>query len=96
MRVSTPRKGTHCLSAGTGFVEGHMLTISAQVEVKSVCDWDVDNAEETLILLLEFLLIKDLDCDDARVLDVDIKRLVPIWAHRHAFRHQKKGQAIGQ
>lgn len=52
---------------------------TAEVKVDGLRDGDVDDAEEALILLLELLLVEDLDREDARVLDVDVKRLVPVW-----------------
>ena len=37
------------------------LTITARVEVNHVADANIDDSKEALILLLEFLLIKDLN-----------------------------------
>lgn len=54
------------------------LTISSEVEVEGGRDGNVDHAQESLILLLELLLIKDLDRDDTAVLDHDIESFVPV------------------
>ena len=60
-RVSISRM---CVSTET--VTGQRLdTISSSVEVNHVANADVDHSQEALILLLEFLLVKDLDGEDA-------------------------------
>lgn len=40
-------------------------TIPSSIEINHVPDANVDYAEETLVLLFEFLLVKDLDCKNA-------------------------------
>ena len=45
-------------------------TVSSAVEVKDVRDLDVADAQEALVALLELSLVKDLDRDDGRVLDL--------------------------
>jgi hypothetical protein len=40
-------------------------TISAHVQVNHITNADIDDSQEALILLLEFLLVKDLDRKDA-------------------------------
>jgi hypothetical protein len=44
-------------------------TFTAQIEIQRSGDSDVDDAQESLILAFEFLLIEDLNGDDGRVLD---------------------------
>jgi hypothetical protein len=46
--------------------EGYVSrTITTGVQVDDTANTDVDNTEETLILLLELLLVKDLNGEDA-------------------------------
>jgi hypothetical protein len=44
-------------------------TIAASVQVDDGADADVDDAEEALVLLLEFLLVEDLDRQHALLVD---------------------------
>lgn len=55
-------------SMGWKYIAGH--TVTAQFQINDICDSDVHNAEEPLITLLEFALVKNLDGDDRRVLDI--------------------------
>jgi hypothetical protein len=42
------------------------LTVSIWAELRNdISNTDVDDTQETLVLLLEFLLVKDLNCEDA-------------------------------
>ena len=45
-------------------------TMTAQFQINNVCDSNVHDAEEPLITLLEFALVKNLDGDNGRLLDV--------------------------
>lgn len=49
------------------FVRGlNELTVGIWTELRNdISNTDVDDTQETLILLLEFLLVKDLNCEDA-------------------------------
>ena len=40
-------------------------TITASIQVDDAANTNIDNTEETLVLLLELLLVKDLDCENA-------------------------------
>lgn len=40
-----------------------MLTISTNVQIKHAADAHVDHSKETLVLFLELLLVKDLNCE---------------------------------
>lgn len=51
---------------------------ASKIEIDGLSDRNVDYSQETLILLLELLLIEDLDSEDTPVFDVNIERLVPI------------------
>jgi hypothetical protein len=51
-------------------VARHGRTVAARVQVDYRADADVDDAEEALILLLELLLVKDLDREDALLVDL--------------------------
>ena len=42
--------------------------MTTKLEVDDIADFDVDDAEETLIALLELALVEDLDGDDRRLL----------------------------
>lgn len=53
-------------------------TLSAKLEIKHIGDTNVDNPEKALVALLEFLLIKDLDSNNGRIGDIDIKAVVPV------------------
>lgn len=44
--------------------------MSSSVEVEHIGHLDVDNSEEALVAFLEFALVKDLDGNDRRVLDL--------------------------
>jgi hypothetical protein len=44
-----------------------ILTISANVKVKHAADAHVDHSKETLVLFLELLLVKDLNCQYALI-----------------------------
>lgn len=44
-------------------------TMTTKNEVEYVGHFNIDNAEETLILLLEFALVEDLHGDHRRILD---------------------------
>ena len=56
--------------------------LAAELEVYDLGDADIDNAEEALVALLELLLVEDLDGDDGRVSDGDVKRVVPVGVER--------------
>ena len=43
--------------------------MTTKLEVDDIADFDVDDAEETLIALLELALVEDLDSDHRRLLD---------------------------
>ena len=43
--------------------------MTTKLEVDDIADFDVDDAEETLIALLELALVEDLDSDDRVLLD---------------------------
>ena len=43
--------------------------MTTKLEVDDIADFDVDDAEETLIALLELALVEDLDCNHGGVLD---------------------------
>jgi len=44
-----------------------VLTISTNVQIKHAADAHVDHSEETLVLFLELLLVKDLNCENTLV-----------------------------
>lgn len=44
--------------------------MTAQFQINNICDSNVHDAEEPLITLLEFALVKNLDGDNGRLLDV--------------------------
>jgi len=44
--------------------------MTAQFQINNVCDSNVHNAEKPLITLLEFALVKNLNGDNGRFLDV--------------------------
>jgi hypothetical protein len=48
----------------------HGRTVAARVQVDHRADADVDDAEEALVLLLELLLVKDLDGENALLVDL--------------------------
>lgn len=41
------------------------LTISTNIKVQDAANAHIDHAQEALVLLLELLLVKDLNCKDA-------------------------------
>ena len=53
-----------------GFAPGTCLgTVAPRIEVDDRSYADIDDAEEALVLLLELLLVKDLDCEHALFVD---------------------------
>lgn len=48
--------------------------MASEFEVEHVRDLDVDDAEEALVLSLEFTLVEDLDGDDGSFLDLAVGR----------------------
>lgn len=59
-------------------------TVAAGIEVDDGPYADVDDAEEALVLLLELLLVKDLDCEHALFVDppgLGISRVGGMCAH---------------
>ena len=65
--IASVRSG---ISASTDWKDVVRRTVTAQFQINDICDSDVHNAEEPLITLLEFALVKNLDGDDRRVLDI--------------------------
>lgn len=53
--------------------------VAAEIEVEALRDRNVDDAQEALVLFLELFLVKDLNGDDARILDIEVERFVPVW-----------------
>jgi hypothetical protein len=84
VNVSVSEEGQRCYEPErTG-----QRTLSSQVKIDRLSDGNVDHSKETLILLLELLLVEDGHGQHARVLDLDIERLVPIY-------REKKGKERG-
>jgi hypothetical protein len=70
-------------------------TIATGIEVDHVTHADVDNSQEALVLLLELLLVKDLNCQNTVFCgspdmgsvgehaccsgDIHIKHFIPVW-----------------
>lgn len=66
-------------------VIGRLLQVSCKHlvlprrEVHYVSNSNIDDAQKSLVLLLELLLIKDLHGEDALFVGAEIKALVPVW-----------------
>lgn len=50
-------------------VDGRQLTIFAGIEVDYIANPDIDNPQESLILLLELLLVENLNRENAVLVD---------------------------
>lgn len=53
-------------------------TVCTISKLNDIADADVDDAQETLILLLELLLVEDLDRQYAVLVCAEVKALVPV------------------
>lgn len=58
----------------------HFISTSVQVDDRPYAD--VDDAEESLVLLLEFLLVEDLDRENAFFVHSHVEALVPVGVQR--------------
>jgi len=63
-------------------VPGEHLVIGIRCKFNDVANSDIDDTEKALVLLLEFLLIKHLDGEDAVFVHRELKALVPVWVER--------------
>lgn len=53
-------------------------SFAAEFQIKLIRDSDVDDAQETLVLFLELLLVKYLHGDDGRVGHLKVEAVVPV------------------
>jgi hypothetical protein len=61
-------------------IAGEHLVISVRPKLwHDIANTNVDHSQEALVLLLELLLIKHLNSEDAAFVRIEIKALVPVW-----------------
>lgn len=55
---------------------------ATQFQIDVVCDTNVDDAQESLVALLELALVKDLNGEDGGIGDSNVKAVVPVGVQR--------------
>lgn len=72
MSISARKKIQIRCVTGVQNVVQEVFTVAAHLQIDDISNANVDNAKEALILLLEFLLVKDLNRQDAVFVDFPV------------------------